>query len=130
MTDRSRYRYQPPVTYRTQEEADVLLVEAREIVDEIRRRLPAHLFEVSGGTLFVARQIPEEVACFALTLPDLRGSLTAVSFELGGDFEDTVDAYVQAAWRWRKKCEHEAAESTPAAWGSTNESGASASEDA
>lgn len=108
----------------------MLLVEAREIVDEISRRLPAHLFDVNAGTLFVAREIPEEVACFALTLPDIRGALTAVSIELGGDVEDTADAYVQAAWLWRRKGEHEAAESTPADPTSANETGAGHSEDA
>lgn len=125
MSDKPGGGYEPPKKYRTRAEADRLRVDALKVVQELELRLPPDLFSISEGTLFVAREIPEEVACFAVGLPGIKYAVSAVTFELGGDFEETVDRLVKAGWRWRKRTEAEAAQASEAntddAHGSGNE---------
>jgi hypothetical protein len=112
MSDSGGYRYQPPKTYRTKAEADVLMVEARAIVAEVKRRLPADKFDVAEETLFVAVLTPEEIAYFALSLPGIDFALAPVPVYLGYDFAATVEQIVGSAWTWRHKIEEEVATGT------------------
>lgn len=126
MSDTTGNGYEPPKQYRTRAEADRLRVEALKVVQELERRLPADLFSISEGTLFVAREIPQEVACFAVGLPGIKYAVSAVTFELGGDFEETVGRLVKAGWRWRKRTEAEAAQASETKTGDASDDASAA----
>jgi hypothetical protein len=51
--------------YRTREEADALLPGAREVVDELARRVDPALFTVFRESLFIVREDPLPLAIFA-----------------------------------------------------------------
>ena len=87
-------------TFRTQTEADGLLPEAREVVDEIIRRLPSGLYRIDPGTLFVAYGTQQPVACFAAGLVGRRFQLAPVEFELKQPFEETVEKIVNRLLQW------------------------------
>ncbi|NEN07841.1 hypothetical protein G3T36_18450 [Diaminobutyricibacter tongyongensis] len=92
-----------PVTYRTRKEAEELAVQARAVVNEVTMRLPPGQFELSVETLFVGRQIPEEVAVFLASVVGVDRSLTAVEFELTFSSEENVDWIIEGLVRYRDK---------------------------
>jgi len=94
--------------YRTEAEVKALMTRAREIVDEVIRRLPPDTVEVADGTLFVGRFVPEEVACFAATLVGIPRHLAPVEFALNRPFEESVDSMVKRLLHWREHVEAEA----------------------
>lgn len=96
-----------PVEHRTLGEAKALLPEARAVVDEVSRRLPTDSFAVSPATTFVSTTMQKETAIFALTFLGTPRHLSAVPFELGSKFEDTVQAIVDAALRFKERAEAE-----------------------
>jgi hypothetical protein len=101
MTDE---QYPFPI-FRTQEQANALLPEAREVVSAVISRLPPGLFDINLGTLFVGLSVPEEVACFAAGLVGMRYQLAAVEFELRQPFDETVDNLVSRLLQWRASAE-------------------------
>lgn len=97
-----RGSWSEPVTYRTLQEAEGLTVRARAVVEEVIHRLPAEQFELDIETLFVGRQIPEEVAVFLASVVGVERSLTAVEFELRS-FEEDVEWIIDGLVRYRAR---------------------------
>ncbi|MFB9746716.1 hypothetical protein [Leifsonia shinshuensis] len=109
-TKRTSPKGEPSVGHRTLEEAKALVPQARAVVDEVAKRLPTDSFAVSPETTFVSTTTPKETAVFALTVLGTPPHLSAVPFQLGFDFEDTVQTIVDAAWRFKERSEAEQVE--------------------
>ena len=89
-----------PKKYRTWAEAQDHLPTARAILREVRRRLPDEWIDIDGKTLFVGTEIPELVACVAVTVPGSKRSLAPLEFELDLDREETIERIVGSLIRW------------------------------
>jgi hypothetical protein len=100
----------PPKNYRTRQEAEAWLPAAREILDEVQRRVPADRVVVHMETLFVGRIVPEIIGCVAASLTGIPRRLAPVEFPVDEDFETTVVWIVEGLLRWRERVESELAE--------------------
>lgn len=90
----------PPRKYRTWSEAESHLPVAHAILDAVRARIPEGWIEIHEDTLFVGTEVPELVACVAVTVPGAPQSLAPLEFELDSDPEETIAEVVDRLMRW------------------------------